>query len=282
MDNPDQDPNGQPANNNVQPNVIVVGNQPQNNAINRVQVKVPPFWKKNPQLWFKQLEAQFANSNIVNDLTKFNAIVGVIESDILSFVSDIVLAPPVANMYELIKARLISEFTDSDQKKLKGLLLELTLGDMKPSTLLRKMKELSCNKVSDELLQTLWLQRLPHTIQTVLSTSTDDLDHLATMADTMHEVAEASSIQAVSTTKCKEIDDLVNVVHKLEGKIESLNKVFRESKKSNGRTSQDRSPTHAKASSTSNKNLCYYHKYYGTKAIKCKKPCSFKASKPKN
>lgn len=47
------------------------------NQVNRIQAKVPPFWKLNPQLWFKQIEAQFSNSGIVNDLTKYNTIVGV-------------------------------------------------------------------------------------------------------------------------------------------------------------------------------------------------------------
>lgn len=104
-----------PAGQNVQPNV-----QPnvQQNAVNRIQVKVPPFWKLNPQLWFRQLEAQFANSGIVNDLTKFNTIVGVIESDILSSVSDIVLNPPAANQYNAIKQRLIKQFSEKHERYL--------------------------------------------------------------------------------------------------------------------------------------------------------------------
>ncbi len=167
--------------------------QDQNNAsVSRIQVRVPPFWKQNHQLWFRQLEAQFANSNIVSDLTKFNTIVGVVESDILSSVSDIVLNPPAANMYEAIENRLIKEFANSDNKKIKSLLHDVMLGDMKPSSLLRKTKELSCGKVGDDLLKTLWLQRLPTTIQTVLSTSNDPLDQLTVKADEMFDISENS------------------------------------------------------------------------------------------
>lgn len=201
----------------------IIGQPILNNAVNRIQVRVPPFWKLNPQLWFHQLEAQFANSNIVNDITKFNTIVGVMESDILSSVSDIVLQPPAIDRYEAIKRRLIQQFTDTDNKKLKSLLHELTLGDMKPSDLLRKMRELSCGKVGEDLLKTLWLQRLPLTIQTVLSTSNDDLNRLIVMADTMFDITEASTIQAISSNN----NDLVNVVRNLEDKIESLSKDFR-------------------------------------------------------
>lgn len=254
----------------------------QSNAVNRISVRVPPFWKQDPALWFRQLEAQFANSNIVSDLTKFNTIVGVVESDILSTVSDIVLNPPANNMYEAIKGRLTKEFANSDNKKIRSLLHELSLGDLKPSSLLRKMKELACGKVGDDLLKTLWLQRLPTTIQTVLSTSTDTLDVLASNADEMFDISEGSSVQALQSDSNNQINDLVNVVHQLEGKIESLKTYFRESRNSNGRTSRNRSPTPSRASAVANNDLCYYHKHFGAKAVKCKKPCSFSRSRSEN
>lgn len=238
MVNQNDQQNGQP-NGNGQP----LGNdQPNGNdqppdqpdaalAVNRIQVKVPPFWKQNPQLWFRQLEAQFSNSNIRSDLTKYNTVVGVVESDILTCVSDIVLNPPANDMYEAIKTRLINRFEETENKKLKNLLNDLSLGDMRPSDLLLKMRELSCNKVGEDLLRTLWLQRLPLTIQTVLSTSTDTLAQLSIMADTMFEVSEAPTVAAVNSAPVNQLNDLVNVVYKLDGKIESLKKSFRESSK---------------------------------------------------
>lgn len=97
-------------------------------------------------------------------------------------------------MYIAIKNRLIKRFTDSDQKKLNHLFTDLTIGDLKPSDLLRKMKALSCGKVGDELLQILWLQRLPQQIQTILSASNDVLDQLIILADKIFETMELSSI----------------------------------------------------------------------------------------
>lgn len=270
----------QPA---IQPPVQAIAQpQVQQNAVNRINVRVPPFWKQDPQLWFRQLEAQFATSNIVNDLTKFNTIVGVIESDILSAVSDIVLNPPANHLYRTIKQRLINEFADSDTKKLKCLLNDLSLGDMKPSSLLRKMRELSCGKVGDDLLKTLWLQRLTESMQTVLSTRDEALDDLVVLADNMFDITEASSVRAVSTAQNSQFNDLVNVVCKLEGKIESLKQSFHEPKESYRRKSRHRSPTPSKASSVTGNNLCFYHKQFGKKAIKCKQPCDFIISKPKN
>jgi hypothetical protein len=40
-------------------------------VINRVGVRVPPFWTEKPAVWFAQLEGQFALSVITQDETKF-------------------------------------------------------------------------------------------------------------------------------------------------------------------------------------------------------------------
>lgn len=42
--------------------------------------KFPPFWKMDIVLWFGQLEAQFKLSKVTRDDTKFNDVVGLIES----------------------------------------------------------------------------------------------------------------------------------------------------------------------------------------------------------
>jgi hypothetical protein len=40
-------------------------------GINRVGIRVPPFWPEKPAVWFAQLEGQFALPNITQDATKF-------------------------------------------------------------------------------------------------------------------------------------------------------------------------------------------------------------------
>ncbi|GFW79506.1 retrovirus-related Pol polyprotein from transposon 297 [Trichonephila clavipes] len=76
----------------------------------------------------------------------------------------------------------------------------LRLGDEKPSHLLRKMKELSNGQLQDDFLQSLWLQRMPPHIQTVLSASSEPLDKLAIIADKVSEVVGASSTICAATT----------------------------------------------------------------------------------
>jgi len=39
--------------------------------VNRVAIKIPPFWADEPELWFAQLEGQFALGGITQDATKY-------------------------------------------------------------------------------------------------------------------------------------------------------------------------------------------------------------------
>ncbi|GFT52405.1 transposon Ty3-G Gag-Pol polyprotein [Trichonephila clavipes] len=118
----------------------------------------------------------------------------------LSYVSDIVLSPPNSDKYHTLSQRLITQFSDSETQKIKKLLTDLQLGDEKPSHLLRKMKELSNGQLQDDFLQSLWLQRMPPHIQTVLSASSESLDKLAIIADKVSEVVGASSTICAATT----------------------------------------------------------------------------------
>src|ERR1700704_5566698 len=90
-------PDGRPRNAGVQIN---------EDEIHTVQIRIPPFWKTNPQLWFTQTEAQFATAGIRSDISKYNNLVGKLDIDILNNVSDIVLNPPAQDKYQTLKNRL--------------------------------------------------------------------------------------------------------------------------------------------------------------------------------
>ncbi|GFT56042.1 transposon Ty3-I Gag-Pol polyprotein [Trichonephila clavipes] len=142
----------------------------------------------------------FTFSSISSDDTKYSALVANLDAETLSYVSDIVLSPPNSDKYHTLSQRLITQFSDSETQKIKKLLTDLQLGDEKPSHLLRKMKELSNGQLQDDFLQSLWLQRMPPHIQTVLSASSEPLDKLAIIADKVSEVVGSSSTICAATT----------------------------------------------------------------------------------
>ncbi|GFT52608.1 uncharacterized protein TNCV_3765141 [Trichonephila clavipes] len=159
----------------------------------RIALRLPPFWKSNVRLWIAQCDHAFTFSGISSDDTKYSALVANLDAETLSYVSDTVLSPRTIEKYHTLSQRLITQFSDSETQKIMKLLTDLQLGDEKPSHLLRKMKELSNGQLQDDFLQSLWLQRVPPHIQTVLSASSEPLDKLAIIADKVSGVVGASS-----------------------------------------------------------------------------------------
>ncbi|GBN12661.1 hypothetical protein AVEN_47078-1 [Araneus ventricosus] len=147
--------------------------------LGRVAFKAPPFCKSYPQLWFLKLESQFITAGITQESTKFHCVISCLDYDVLTCVSNLIHSPPSENSYTQLKDRIISQYTDSENVRLKTLLQDLQLGDKEPSQLLTKMKELNNGRVTEEVLKTIFLQRLPHSMQQILSICEDDLERLA-------------------------------------------------------------------------------------------------------
>ncbi|XP_023224221.1 uncharacterized protein LOC111625326 [Centruroides sculpturatus] len=159
----------------------------------RVSVKIPPFWRKNVRVWFTQVESQFAVSNITTEVMKYHHVLGSLDCEIAELVADLISQPLTSTPYTDLKTQLINEFEESESRKAKKLLLEIELGDKKPSALLREMRALAGTQVMDEFLRTLFLQRLPNNVRSVLVTKQDSLHTLATMADKIMEITSPNT-----------------------------------------------------------------------------------------
>lgn len=60
-------------------------------------IKAPTFCKDCPNVWFTQMEAQFAIYGITTEKDKFNRIIASIETKIWREVEDLCISPPVEN-----------------------------------------------------------------------------------------------------------------------------------------------------------------------------------------
>ncbi|XP_022171539.1 uncharacterized protein LOC111034568 [Myzus persicae] len=253
--------------------------------------KIPAFWRSNPELWFRQIESQFYTFRITSDSTKYHNVVAAMESEVLQHVSDIIISPPTSDMYEALKRRLIERFSDSEELRLKKLLSDIELGDQRPSHLLAEMRELASGKVSDELLKTLWLQRLPTQVKIILTASGDSLVNLACMADKIMEVAGVSkdnfgciASTDISRTRSFPSTNTDTPFEKLEKQIAAL--TLKVEKLTNNRERSRSRNNHRSVSGTSrarngdkvNHELCWYHFKFGDKATKCREPCKFESS----
>lgn len=243
--------------------------------VHRLALKLPGFWDNHPDLWFANIEAQFETSGITQDSTKFYHVVSALTSDIMSHVSDIVLTPPETEKYESLKTRLISDFSDSEQRKLKALTTELELGDDKPSHLLRKMRRMS-GKLEDEFLKNLWLQRLPLHIQAALSTSEDDLKKLAIKADKIHDLTGTRVNELSIKVPQAEVSELRAQVAELNKKLDR----FSMRDQGNSRGQRRRSFSRPRNRPRSPFRECWYHWKFGDRAERCLSPCRHKTGQP--
>ena len=239
-------------------------------TVSRVAIKVPPFWKKNVKVWFLQVESQFITSNITCEKTKYHYVLGSLDSEIAETISDFISQPLTRQPYQDLKNKLINEYSESEQRKIKKLLTELELGDKKPSVLLRQMRELAGTSVQDDFLKSMFLQRLPVNIRTVLASSSDNLNSLATMADKIIEINGAPTFvsnidKTASDNASVRLTNLETQIAQLTTSIERLthNRKF------------DRSRSRSRSRSSQANQLCWFHKNFKEKAKKCSAPCNF-------
>lgn len=248
-------------------------------TIGHVAIKIGPFWKKDPELWFKQLEAQFALARVTTDETKYHHVVGKVDAEILDCCSDLIQTPPATNKYAAIKSRIISEFTESKTNKMQQLLRSCELGDRKPSQLLREMKKLANGIVTDEsLIKMLWMQKLPETSQAVLKVSEDLLtaDQLAEQADKLGEISRGSNVAAVSTNNDPyAITELKKEIANITVEIAAL--------KRKGWSPSQQTPSRSQGNvPNGNDPFCFFHRKFGAAARKCRQPCQFHTKNASN
>ncbi|KAK2578544.1 hypothetical protein KPH14_012573 [Odynerus spinipes] len=230
-------------------------------------VKLPPFWKENPSLWFVQVESAFAIHRITSDDTKFRYVVLNLDPTALPLVSDIVSRPPEGKKYEALKARLIGAFDETTESKLRKLLRGHEIGDEKPSVFLQRLKNLA-----------------GESIRTVLAISeVADLSKLALQADKIADIAK-SSISAVEhtgsitmTTTDERIEKLTKMVQALSRRQQSQTRNFERRSRSKTRSQyvRNRSKSRENYNATTN-GICYYHNRFADKAWQCKQPCAWK------
>lgn len=248
------------------------GQQPsEQRTVERVSVRIPPFWPDRPALWFAQLEGQFHLSGITTDKTKFRYAVSNLDGNHAQEVEDIITSPPAEGAYERVKSELISRLSASREAQIRRLLEHEEIGDKKPSQFLRHLRNLAGATFPDDFLRTLWLGRLPTAMQTVLASQASmDLTGLGNLADTINEIVPRSLVASASTTS--DVSALTAQVAELAKQVAALTtKKGKQRPRGRSQSRQRTTPTN----STDREKFCWYHDRFGDNAKKCTPPCSF-------
>lgn len=236
-------------------------------------VKLQTFWRNRPKLWFASLECEFTAYRVRSDDIKYSAVVRHLDEQTMLAVADVLEQPPERNKYDKLKNTLIERFSDSLEKQLRTLLEGIELGDKFPSVLLREMRILAGSNVTDSMLRTLWMQRLPRRLQELLAMLDDiNLDKLAACADKAHERGGTQNIVAVvNPSQDDTLQALCKQVSELTKAMADMNKNQRRSR---SRSRRSRSSTPNRSRTRERPGFCYNHRRFKEKAWKCQKPCS--------
>jgi hypothetical protein len=123
------------------------------------------FGRKDPTLWFAQIEAQFHSRLVRSGSSKNYAFIAALDCSTLQPVSNIIANPPATGKYNAVKKTLIANYSDFREQQIRKLVNEPELGDRDPFELLRQIKALAGDHVDDQMFETLWLHRLPLNVQ---------------------------------------------------------------------------------------------------------------------
>lgn len=157
--------------------------------------KLPPFWRANPELWFIQAESAFHTHGVRSDSAKYHLAVPMLDSDSLQEIEDIIRLPPQEGKYAQLKTTILTRLGDTVDTQLLKLFTKLELGDRKPSQLLRHMRSLADERVSEDVLKVKWMDLLPVNCQRLLRIfKASNLEELAVAADELVETAPTVSI----------------------------------------------------------------------------------------
>ncbi|GBL94810.1 hypothetical protein AVEN_197498-1 [Araneus ventricosus] len=183
------------------------------------------------------------------------------DCDVLTCVSSLIRKPPTDNPYTQLKDQIIDPRADSENARLKELLPDLHLGDNTPSQQLMRMKEFKNGRVSEDVLKTLFLQRLLLSMQQIFSVCDERLGELAQTADKIGETAaNASVIGEVKTTPSLSM---------LEARVEELTnqpqRLSRDLTRQQGRHRGSKSLSQARSVNDPNNTNCWYHTRFVTK-----------------
>ncbi|KAH6930401.1 hypothetical protein HPB50_013186 [Hyalomma asiaticum] len=68
-----------------------------------LQLRLPTFWRNNPQLWFAQVEATFDLHHISSEISRFRHLLCNLSPEVAQEVADVIAAPLDDAPYQRLK-----------------------------------------------------------------------------------------------------------------------------------------------------------------------------------
>ncbi|CAE1283820.1 unnamed protein product [Acanthosepion pharaonis] len=160
--------------------------------------------------------------------TRYCYLVEKLPADIVEEVMDLLENVPDDNPYDRLKEAILKRTGASNEAMLRNLFTQVELEDRTPSQLLRHMRTLlGDNKMSENIMRSLWLDKLPTTTQ-ILAPMTEETqtEKLADIADRIHESFRSRRVNSIqpqpAQQRDREFNDLKSTVERLSIQLQGL------------------------------------------------------------
>lgn len=262
--------------------------------------KIAPFIRSNPSIWFTQAEITMRNAGIEVSATMADFVAEKLDADALMCVIDLLgLKPRPADLYEQVKARILSALGGSNEQRFRQLLKGQVSLEGQPSLVLNRMKTLDPG-VGTPVLKSIFLEQLTPNCRAALAISgIEDVNELAKAADKYMDSLASEIPQVFSVNSSDQtvllLKELKTQLDQLTARVDTLSVSGRSydqrarpqyRNRSNSRTREkSRNSSASRNNSQSagppasgNQSLCYLHAKFGNKAYRCRGNCSWSAS----
>lgn len=254
-------------------------------AANTRQVVLKPFNPAKPEVWFGGAECIMALAGVTCTRLMTECVVRALDTEAMEELTDILTGLPTfqGDAYQHVKQTMLTRFGDSTAKKTRLLLEDQAIGDRTPSQFLRHLKTLAGSTVTDDVLRAIWMKGLAHDMQNAVITKTDaTLNHLADMADLIHENHQLRSSRNICATVTAAQQEpaappdgqIGLLLAQMQAQLDEL-RVSRERSRSRSRSS--RSHSRGRSRSRPEGWKCWHHHKFGPAAKKCVQPCAYKS-----
>ena len=222
------------------------GRQSQRRATNLPKFRIATFYASDVELWFNQIETQFALH-----LLTCAALLGEVASD----VRDVLLQPFRSNKYESLKAILIERRGLTTPERVNKVISGEKIGNDIPSRFLRRLQKTAGFDtkavVGKAVIRQAFIRQMPASIRAHLATQPDSatLESLAVLADRALAAEEdvEESKPGVAEIKVEETTKLVGLLEDLSRRIKKLETVTTSERKRNKGRGRANNYAHAPA-----------------------------------
>lgn len=211
-------------------------------------LKLPEFWDSTPAAWFAIVEAHFNKSNVTDDDDRYNHTVAMLGSSTAARVVGFLSAPPTTNKYEHLKALLLETFELSTAERVRRLFDMSDLGDERPSARMERMLNLLGAEDPMIVFTELFMRTLPAQVRMALANTT---------------IVGPRAL-------AKEADRFVLAMPQRSPDL--LAPAAAPPQDRRKRAKDDAGPSGQQGNAAGH---CFYHATFGTKAKRCRSPCTF-------